>query len=643
MVDHSSPGSSRLLGPCCRSLATAVLLLGTTAAQEPSAWQSISPPGGVQVGYVGPRDYGNDAKLVVYRDGTYLRVFSAVTGRWHAFTPSFGTTVIHSDDLLLTPESDRWTAFSAWTGRFASLPVDFATVQMNFDESVAYVRDGGTVHAFSAFTGDWHPHQIPVGWGGALAQRTMVFVDGVGDCDGAAAFDAYTGTWHDLPGRAEPLEGGGLSGGSALLRFASAQYGFSSQRSAWIQLQATAGPGGFSGWTSQPGSDLVAVRSTVFSGITGTALNHPSSTAAGIRTEGLVGSSSVTGSPTFVCGPRDMTWVQAPPGIVRGYGTWVTASSGGQVYAFSGITNAFAGPVAASAQAGNTLVVAALPASGLIQLFSSCTGQWYAPPAGTASVSTVYDAAIGSTSVLLRTATGAVGFSARTGAFVPLTTGAALLQSGGGAVTAAIEGNLIHVFDAQKDRWLQAALTMGANDAPRFAWAPNGTTAVFRGAEGVIGFAARSGHLELLPLAEPVLDRDAGGHHAWAKTATQLHAFAGFPAIAPWFGLPETWAGCGVGTTMRMQVRLPQGDAALVGIGPHLPAPVALPFGDLWIDPAFSEIRFALPDPGEDRAVLALPIPNLPLFHGTEWFMQALIAPAGGAVYLTDPTTIRVL
>ncbi|MGE3172188.1 MAG: hypothetical protein AB7O97_06130 [Planctomycetota bacterium] len=621
-------------------------MLAVAPAQAPSAWSSIAPPGGVVPGFIGPASSGADRKVMVYRDGAYLQAFSAVTGRWHAASPSAAATVSTGNDLVLIADGAQWTAFSAWTGRFAPLTVGAAFAPMQLDDSVAYVRDGGTVHGFSAFTGDWHAHAIPAGWAVRLAERTLVFYDPAGAFDGASAFDPYTGTWHDLAARPEALDLLAASGGTALARFASAQFGFSSQHSAWIALPATAGTV-VPIVVGQPGSDLLAVRGTMFSGITGTALVHPSAAAPLplMDVDGLVGSATASGFPSFVCGPRAMTWVPvpAPAPSLFGNSAWVMAANAGSLHVFSAITNAFAPPVAAPTWAGTNAVVAALPPSGLIELYSALTGQWYAPPTGAVSVPSLLDAEIGAACALLRTATGVSAFSARTGARVPLSTGFVTFEGGGGAAVAAVEGNVIHVFDPQKDRWLQTSLTIGIFDAPRFAGAPFGSTAVFKGAEGVVAFGARNGRLELLPQAQPVLGRDAVGHFAWASSATELHGFTGFPDIAPWFGVPGDWFGCGVGGVMRFQVRLPQGSAALVGIGPRLTAPVALPPGELWLDPAFAEIRFVLPDPGEDRAVQALPIPSLPVFHGTEWFLQAFVAPAAGAPYLSDPMTMRIL
>src|SRR5262245_276341 len=87
------------------------LTLGPALAQAPSQWTTLSPPGGalasaLQVGH----------KLIVYRDGLYMRVYSAITRKWYAHQPSFGTTPRVFDNMVAVPESDRWTAFSPYTG-----------------------------------------------------------------------------------------------------------------------------------------------------------------------------------------------------------------------------------------------------------------------------------------------------------------------------------------------------------------------------------------------------------------------------------------------------------------------------------------------------------------------------------------------
>src|SRR5262245_1813489 len=152
------------------------LLVGLTAslptgapAQAPARWVDLSvPQGTVQGGLV----VGD--KLAVYRDGQFLRVFSAATAQWHAIGLSFGTSVYLRGDIVLVPESDRWTALSAWRGVPAVQPANFAASTLYHAADVACVVEGTQVHAFSAFTGQWHSHPMPAGWTLRLGDRLAV-------------------------------------------------------------------------------------------------------------------------------------------------------------------------------------------------------------------------------------------------------------------------------------------------------------------------------------------------------------------------------------------------------------------------------------------------------------------------------------
>jgi hypothetical protein len=41
--------------------------------------------------------------------------------------------------------------------------------------------------------------------------------------------------------------------------------------------------------------------------------------------------------------------------------------------------------------------------------------------------------------------------------------------------------------------------------------------------------------------------------------------------------------------------------------------------------------------------VQALPVPNDPALRNSEWYLQAVVVPAVGQPYLSDPAVVRVL
>lgn len=638
---------------------TMVLAWSTTAAtQQPSAWAELPLPANVNqlptiqfaiTPNVGP------GKLAMVRDGQYLQVYSTVTGRWHAFTPSFGTTPRLLHDLLLVPESDRWTAFSAYRGVFEPLFVSFATSTITTGKSIAVVRNGTSAWAFSAYTGQWHAHPAPTGWNVDIGDRFATLTSPAippASFGGLALFDALTGSWHDLPAQNAVRLGGNASGSTAMQLFRRQDQSlyvatWSSDSPGWQTQNVNAVPPLFNlGGGGTRGSELVSAWDLGYSGLSRTVV--PSGIAYLPFVAGLVMSTwDAQAQQPHCLGIRSPTWTPLPIGAQlvdpnfyappRGVQLFAL---GNQTVAFSGITGTYASVASLTRGVlqGSVVAANADPNTGAVSVYSAATGQWQAlPPTTLAEPITPPLPPVvrgTNTAVVLATTSGVTAFSGRTGRFVPLP-GTNFTRDG----NRAFDGTTLWFFDARSDRWL-------GTPQPSGSWSWTDTAFVGDSPTALTGYGVRSSRLEVLaepsPLPRTVHALDGG---AVVQQSGKLFGFTGLPDNLSLYGFPEDFDACGPGTTFRHQMRLAPGSAAILGIGPRIAAPIALPpLGELWLDPnQFAVLNLVTAPAGEPRAVMSLPVPNVPQLQNTEWFLQSLVLPAVGQPYLTDFASVYFL
>src|SRR5688572_12322110 len=181
-----------MLHALARAAAPFAFAAAVAVAQAPSPWAELAVPGGVQTSQA-----SSMGKLVTYRDGTTLHVYSAVTRRWHSSPIGAAATVVTTNDGLLVQDAGTWRAFSSYRGVFAMLPVGANATLRNAaganNDSIFLVEDGTQLHAFSAFVGRWSTRTVAPGPATAVQRHVAVVADGTT----LTAFDAATGNWHD--------------------------------------------------------------------------------------------------------------------------------------------------------------------------------------------------------------------------------------------------------------------------------------------------------------------------------------------------------------------------------------------------------------------------------------------------------------
>ncbi len=641
------------------AIASTFAVVDRVSSQRPSGWAELTPPGGVdpsKLTFI--PNTGITSKLVLYRDGEYLRVFSTVTGRWHGVGLSFGTSPVLTSEILLVPESDRWTAMSAYRGVFETQMVPFSTSRLTTSASFACVRDGANAYLFSAQTGRWHARTIPADWKLHLGERIARFTHPSSTTFGGAVwFDAMRSEWHTLGAQPATFTSAAQSASTLMWHFGGAPQG--SYQITWSTHAPTPqthtspsfSPLFNQGGGGARGSDYVGFRDLTYCGTTQTLVAFGRDVSPQI--DGFVAMAHDTVADTYSClGAGATSYVTMPAGSQplstrsgRGVGVRLFGSSGttivydGASHTTSTVTND-RGPIATGGFEGTIVAAVADSVTGRVDVYSTVTGRWHPLPTDALPEARIANYAptpvATDTAVILATTTGVTAFSGRTGAFVPLN-GNGLVRWSRNVV---LEGTRVHVFDARTDRWRTHATPFASTPEIRIS----GSCVFAFDATQAFVYDDRSSTVGTIALTEPLVRTGVVDGGAFVATATRVFAFAGLPEVTTPHGFPEALVAPEPNTTFRFQVRTAPGDAMAVALSARTSTSVpAFGFGDLWLDPlSLIVLANAVTPAGESRSTFELPLPALPELRRTQWHVQSLVVPTAGAPYLTDFATMFV-
>lgn len=602
------------------------LLAAALSAQGP-VFVDLHVPGGVLAGGVQA-----NGKLVVYRNGTFLRVFSAVTHRWHALDASAGTTVTPTKDLVLVPESDRWTAFSAYTGTSATVFLPFAATTLTTSDSVACVQHAGTVYAYSAFTGQWHARAMPSGWQLAMGSRVALIHPHFTAPAAASAFDAYTGQWHDIPVQPNTARRVEVTGDAAAVSTATMQFGFSALHGGWQSTPVVATfPFPFMETYTV---DRQQLRGTdaVFSSLSGTFVQALFSGTTGILEVSASIARSVSGAGNHAASAARNEWIAAPNApLFSASGNLGQAFGSGQLHILSPYSGTWSATSwtqggGSSGSSGYDLFGTYDQGTGERRVYSAFTSAWHTPPAGTLAETPVVTGA----SAVMRTGTGMIGFSGYSGTFVALP-GATVRHNG----YVASDASNLHVFDPLGARWVTQPWQAGAGIGPVFG------TSIMLATDGthVLGHSSLSSVYARQALPEAGLAVLASDSVGVVRTNEHLVAFAGLGDTVGWQGTPGLLFGVVPGATATLQLMVPAQHMVVFGFGAPV-APTPTPYGELWIDPASSIVVILGAMPTDTRLVLPIPLPNIPSLHGSLWVQQMATVAGDGTIEVGAPNTM---
>ncbi len=617
---------------CALSLVLSLPL--PVAAQGPSglpAWAELPVQGGVVASQA-----SSQGKLCVYRDGTTVWAHSAATRRWTNTTVSGNVPQRLTNDCLLVMDGNLWSGFAAVRGEFVPLAVS-ANAQLGNpsgqnNDAVLLVHDGASLHAFSGFRGEWVTRPVGAAASWAVGRNVALLLDG----NRASAMDAFTGTWHDLP---VPVGNATLSadGSVALVRDGGLVHAFSANRGSW---QSAAEPPGatlvrdddWAVWFT--GSEMLG-----FSGQQGRFEHAPLGASA------LVAQSDHFGVFATIVGPVPFSATRAAFGAPLGAPTAtltvgdgvVLCSDGAVTTAWSPLWNTLAAAPAGSGQlaAAGAVAVAVAP-NGRWSAYSAMTGQWHQAPLDV----TVAAPLLATTGALFATSTGLRAFSARSGAFVPLTANAPVPQGNpSSAILAAYDATGLHAFDGRTDRWRSIARPGGTQPPVLQIWR---TTLQAIDGQLAFGFGAQAGTWATTPLPELFAAGRANSESGRLLAPTRVLAFAALGELTGWPQFPQFRRVFTAGSSADFTLPLGAGDAALLALG-WPGAPQVVPgFGELLVDPGSAAVVPMLAPPTTPFGRFRLTVPAAPVLRGSHLTLQPLLLRGGLAPYLADAVLLSV-
>lgn len=615
---------------CAPLAAAGALVLPALVAQAPSAWATLSLAQSYD-----PSALDGQGKLVTYRDGNTVHVFSAVTHCWHATSVTASAQLQLFNDVLLIREPGTWRAFASYRGTFADLPVSPSATLLNpgsqQNDSIVLVADAGQLHAFSCFTGDWTSRPVGTTFGAAVQRHTALLADGAL----LAGMDAFTGQWHDQP-VAVPVAWLSADGTAGLAGGGNQVHGFAAATGTW---QSTALPAGATFVRNDDwGLWYGAAGVLAFSGLRGAFASSAEAANAVWTTQDLF---------ALLAGPRGLSAYSAVTGqfaapvasplqVHAGAAVAVLQDAVG-VRGYSAMTNRTVrlARTIVGVDTSAALAAATDAVGGRVHLFSSVTGSWHTAPA---------DAAAGpplltTTAAALGAPHGGYGFAAHDGSFVAL--GFVPLGFRGNDSSAplcAFDANVLAAFDPRVSRWRTTA--RAASGTPQFAiWR---TSAIVADGTTAFGFGALAGAWQPFAVGQTGAATYANSEVAFLAVNNTVSACSMLPTALPFAQFPEFRRVQPLGAPLRLSVALPTPGIAALAVGSLAPGPTPVPgLGELWLEPGASALATLVAPPSGEPVQVAWPLPNAAALAGVALAAQALVVPAAGTPYLTELATVR--
>ncbi|MBL8899559.1 MAG: hypothetical protein JNM84_18155 [Planctomycetes bacterium] len=622
-----------------RVAALIAALCPLASAQRPSAWAELPLGGPFQPSAV--RQLG---KTCIYLQGTTLHAFSAFAKSWVSLANVSAAAQLDAfNDLAWAWEPGRFSAFSAYRGRFESIAIGPGAQLLNppnqRNDSILAVRDGATLWTFSAFTGQWTSRALQSATPLVGVQRhTLVLADG----STFGGYGAFRGRWVDLATSDSAIDAQ-ANGTWGFLEGTQQLYGFSAEHERWSTHPLLSGP-----TQSFAGEDVFLHAApgqvVAYSGLVGAFRSTLVPTVAALRADALIGSvrggsdlhlySAVLGTWRHEVLPTSASLLQVMPQVA----IWHEPTTQ-QLFAYS----PFTGDVRAAPepavffQANQACAYAMASAQAKPLLYSALLGAWVPAPSDVK----IEVPALTWCGSLLRTHRGFAAFSGRSGRFVFLPSGptAQPRYDLNSSVMAVEEAHALHVFDARFERWVSVA----KQSAAPLSIAIWRTSLVAIDGALAHGFGALSGELETAALPAAPAFFAANSESARVAAGNSLFAFGATPDLTTLHQFPEFRRVFPLGGTLEVNLGAESGALALLAIGRASAQPQNLfGYGEWWVDLLGAQL-FALAVPtGEIRALLRFDVPADPSLRGLEPALQAWVLPPSRAIYATRPTTVGI-
>lgn len=619
------------------ALAAALLGVGMSlAAQRPGSWVPLSLGSPVV-----PTNIHQLGKTCTYLEAGKLWFFSGFTRTWKSIpvSTSAGPATV-ANDMAYVRDGGQLHAFSSYRGTIETLNVSATATVVNpsaqRNDSILCVVDANVLWTFSCFRGVWTSLALASPSPRIATQRHAVVV-----ADGTTfrGMSAFHGNWIST-NSAFPATTAAADGSWGMIETAAIYYGFSATRNSWstapalasgaqrlveedcivhwdnnIAIAYTGLRGGFA-TTAIPGTATVSGEALVVAIQAGTNLRLYSAVLNQWTSTSTLGVAAITIRPHLV--------------------SWNDAGTVGAYSPFHG-TVATA-PAIASADASNQGVAAVVDANATrLFLFSTLTGTWVQAPAN--AVVTLPDMIW--CGALLRTNTGFLAFSGRSGRFValPASAGAIKWIDNNSSVLAVEDGNTLHVYEPRRETWLQVAKSSSAPWTVRI-WR---TTLLAIDGATVHGYGTLSGQIESYTLPAPPTEFNANSESVRAGVGTTLALFGATPDCVTLYQFPEFRRVYATGAQLEVQLHGAPGSAVWGLLSSIAAVPLSLPpYGELLLDTASLSATSLGTLPADGRVTWTFVVPDLAVLRGLEPAFQGLVQPVSGTPYLTRMASVRL-
>jgi hypothetical protein len=627
-----------MIGRVARSMVAVFILLAAGlghAQSDGPYWTTIPIPAGMTAG-------STKGAYAWFRTASSMTFFSAFRRTFTTVPASAAATVSAGDYWCVIRDGTSFTAYVARTG-FVSTIIVPGGYMTNSTPSIAFVADGQSVWAISAFGGGWVPLTVPGSVGYFATADTCALISAGSQVH---AFSAYSGTWTSYT-PTEPIQWYWAGGAVGMAAGATTVFAYSAYRQHWVSYPFS-GTTSFAIWISgnigvcfRPGISTGYGDPLFFSAMTETFAQPVTMNATVEQYDNLAVVRNATGILLFPAATGVLvSWPFVPGsnGVITNR-DWVLVTEPGGLRAFSGFTGA-AAPVAGNfwnalntADSDTVLAMSGPLVGGTGLAYSPYVNAWAATPstvgAGQACLEGFVLAHIGSYDA----------YSARTGTWSSIQASSVSSYQtlgGGHSIAWVLDGTSMSVFDSRLGRWS----TITAAAAP--AVSMNGPILIAHDGTTAYGFSLMTGVWATVPLSGVPVAMGTGqsiGSQALGaiQTTTHLYFYAAPGSLSTWADLPEGRGTQPRGAQFRMTQIGPPGSLVTAAVSPaggFTPVP---PWGTAFLDlnalVGFFDIGSVPASGALDYSML---LPNDPALNDMPVWIQDVVYPLASPAYITN-------
>lgn len=611
--------------------AGALLLTATLAAQSDDGayWNEHVLPANV----TNVRGLGSQ---VLVETPTEFHFYSGLHRQWCVQPVTAPTNIGFANRHCVWQDGTTVYGYSATTNRVAALATSgsaTATIGSATSSWTAYVQDGTTVWAWSAFFGEWKPLQAATLPQVGIGSHMVACDDGVQ----LSAFSAFFGEWVSIPNPGITSLQTWRNGTIATTSTPDRVVAFSAYTNSWNTVP-------FPTSSAVPNVQVFDAFAAVADGNNGmlwySALHGeflPSFWPSG--TQFLFGKSAgiVTAPNGAVFGysPSQSTLVPiatvAPPTITVAQGSFgglAVLDDGASLQAFSGFTGtvtATPGYVpGATVTVGDTEAFAEDP-SGLANFaYSAIRGDWsVAAPLSSSSTWANFEC------IVRELPGGFEAYSARTGTFATLPAAGTFIGLTNGSIAGIQNAAGIDVFDPRYGRWDHVAT------GPTASFGVHRLVGISQDGAAAHAFGLWHHAWESTPLQGTVTDVRVNSSIGFVRTSTHIYVYTANGSMSTFARFPEFSRFHVMGQPLSHVNTGNPGAFVFAALSLHeVEAPT--PWGTLRLDPTDALVIPAGIVPADGLLYTPIATPTDPALRGDQFFMQDVIFRPSGELALSN-------